>query len=199
MRCRFSVELSSSLENLETKMMRHFIFSFLLVAFATKSVLSASWTYEENDVFGPDNWGFLAPICDGVRQSPININSVKTVKASDYDQISITNINKRPTEITYANNGHGVTISFTFSDGIQPRLTGGPLKGDSYIFHSMHFHWRSEHTVNYRQYEAEAHLVHWNSKYGSFGPATLRNDGLAVLAFLYTVIFTHNCLDKILI
>lgn len=174
--------------------MRYFLILFLLKTFSINSVFSAAWTYEENDVFGPDNWGFLAPNCDGVRQSPININPVKTVKASGYENLSISNINKRPSQITYTNNGHGVTISFMFSDGIQPRMTGGPLKGDSYIFHSLHFHWKSEHTVNYRQYEAEAHLVFWNSKYGSFGPATLRNDGLAVLGFLYTVTFPLNLL-----
>lgn len=188
---RLPVTFRTSVRKLETRMTRYFGCA-LLMSLLINFVLSASWTYEESDQFGPDNWGLLSPKCDGVRQSPININPVKTVKASGYGKISISNINKRPTGITYTNTGHGVTISLTFSDGVQPRVTGGPLNADSYVFQNLHFHWKSEHTVNYRQYEAEVHLVFWNSKYGSFGPASLRDDGLAVLGFLYTVEFKIN-------
>ena len=43
---------------------------------------------------------------------------------------------------------------------------------DNYKFHSWHIHWGSdsepgsEHEMDDKQFDAEAHLVHWNTKYG---------------------------------
>ena len=42
---------------------------------------------------------------------------------------------------------------------------------DNYKFHSWHIHWGSdsepgsEHKMDDKQFDAEAHLVHWNTKY----------------------------------
>ena len=44
-------------------------------------------------------------------------------------------------------------------------------KDDNYKFHSWHIHWGSdsepgsEHKMDDKQFDAEAHLVHWNTKY----------------------------------
>lgn len=103
-------------------------------------------------------------------------------------RIIIQGIDKRPTSIRYANDGHGVSITFNFADGIQPSITGGPLR-ETYILDSLHLHWRSEHTINNVNCEAELHLVHFNAKYGSLAQAVSKSDGLAVLGFLYHVRF----------
>ena len=68
-------------------------------------------------------------------------------------------------------------------------ITGGGLEG-RYNFVQLHFHWGSdasqgsEHNIQFRSYPAELHIVHYNTKYGSFPDATSHSDGLAVLGIL---------------
>lgn len=107
-------------------------------------------------------------------------------------RVTIQNMGKRPSSIRYRNNGHGVEISFNFADGIQPRVVGGPLRSNSFIFHSLHLHWGSEHSVDGKLLDAELHLVNYNSKYGSLGEALSQPDGIAVLGILYQVRFYIN-------
>ena len=91
-----------------------------------------------------------------------------------------------------------------------PFVTAGGLN-DRYNFVQLHFHWGgdssrgSEHLIGFRRYiikwfwkkkkkklklnllhsyAGELHIVHYNSKYGSFAEATQHSDGLAVLAVL---------------
>ncbi|XP_023802494.1 uncharacterized protein LOC111943840, partial [Cyanistes caeruleus] len=67
----------------------------------------------------------------------------------------------------------------------------------------MHLHWGgldletsgSEHTIDGMRYFAELHIVHYNSEnYSSFEEAKDKPQGLAVLAFLYTVRVTQAVL-----
>jgi carbonic anhydrase 2 len=88
---------------------------------------------------------------------------------------------KRPISINYRNDGHGFGISFNYADGIQSSISGGPLGNDNFTFHNLHIHWKSEHTVNFRHYDAEIHVVHFNSKYKTFSDALKEKDGIAVL------------------
>jgi len=59
----------------------------------------------------------------------------------------------------------------------------------------MHAHWGScaghgsEHTVNGKQYDAELHIVHFNTKYGTPENAADKPDGLAVLGIFIEVGF----------
>lgn len=155
------------------------MFNFGILAFAQ------SWSYDENAPNGPQFWGKVSPNCDGKRQSPINLVWGAATPVIIAAPIVIHEIDRRPASIRYHNDGHGVAITFNYA-GAQPRITGGPLR-TPYIFHSMHLHWRSEHIVNGVQNEAELHLVHYNSKYGSLSQAVEHADGLAVLGFLYFV------------
>merc|ERR1712007_323800 len=65
-------------------------------------------------------------------------------------------------------------------------LTGGAIPGQFKVW-QMHAHWGScaghgsEHTVNGKQYDAELHIVHFNTKYGTPENAADKPDGLAVL------------------
>ncbi|XP_061501997.1 carbonic anhydrase [Anopheles gambiae] len=109
---------------------------------------------------------------------------------------------------TLSNNGQSAVVSFenpasspsnphlpppfpaklTLSERpFRPFLVGGPL-GSAYLFEQLHFHWGpddavgSEHLLDGRAHSMEAHLVHYNARYGSFGAALAHPDGLAVVA-----------------
>jgi len=78
------------------------------------------------------------------------------------------------------------------SNRLLPYITDGGLSGTS-VFHSLHFHWGSdstkgsEHRIQSRQFPAELHIVHYNSKYESLAEAADHADGLAVLGILIEV------------
>ncbi|XP_015686335.1 carbonic anhydrase 2-like, partial [Protobothrops mucrosquamatus] len=71
-------------------------------------------------------------------------------------------------------------------------LKGGPVEG-IYKLKQFHIHWGScegqgsEHTVDGVKYDAELHLVHWNTKYGAFEEAVKHPDGLAVVGVFLKV------------
>ena len=67
------------------------------------------------------------------------------------------------------------------------------MSDNTYIFQQVHFHWGhddslgSEHLIDNCRYQAELHIVHYNSKYENFCEASKHPDGLAVLAILMTI------------
>ena len=79
-----------------------------------------------------------------------------------------------------------------------PVLYGGPLT-EGYIFEFIHFHWAqndgdgSENYLNGQNYELEMHLGHRNSKYRDLAEAGMNQDGIVVLAFLFTA--SNNARD----
>ncbi|KAK4026008.1 hypothetical protein OUZ56_015037 [Daphnia magna] len=144
-----------------------------------------SWSYSNTEA-----WPFLFPTCAGDRQSPVNI---ETILLKDYSKFYFGNyggINR----MVVTNNGHTVLFSLplSYSPESVPYITGGGLP-DRYNFFQFHFHWGSdssqgsEHRIDSNSYPAELHLVHYNTKYGSFANATNYDDGLAVLGILITV------------
>ncbi|CAH0559134.1 unnamed protein product [Brassicogethes aeneus] len=80
---------------------------------------------------------------------------------------------------TIGNNGH--TVNITFSNTIT--VYGGGLPAPKYQLDNIHFHWRSEHTVNHYRYPLEIHLVLYDAQYPNFQEA-LANKGVAVLGVL---------------
>jgi len=142
--------------------------------------------------------------CTGEFQSPIALNSAE-VQPADTGNIQINgygNSMKGKMKIT------AFTAKFEFDlpspiDQINPLLPyiEGDRYGTSpnrYQFLQFHWHWGSvssrgsEHTLNGREYPAELHIVHWNTKYGNVGDAVTRRDGLAVLGFFYEVSQVDN-------
>jgi len=140
--------------------------------------MADSWGYKcEN---GPGHWHKHFPVANGVRQSPINIITEETedqtfppVKCS-YPEVS---------GCTISNTGSSWKMDLQ-AEGSS--LTGGALEGE-YQALQMHAHWGScpgkgsEHRVNGIEYDAEFHIVHFNTKYGTAGEALDKPDGLAVL------------------
>lgn len=148
------------------------LFSILAVSQA------AEWTYSDQG----DSW---KDICkDGVRQSPINLQTqgAKTETAGAW---SFKNYDEEA-DWQVKNNGHSIEATTNTEMHMNSNTFN---EGDNYKFHSWHIHWGSdsepgsEHKMDDKQFDAEAHLVHWNTKYASFDDAKKEGDGLAVLGF----------------
>ncbi|XP_043834902.1 carbonic anhydrase 2-like [Dromiciops gliroides] len=153
----------------------------------------------EPDLNGPEFWYKAFPIARGSRQSPVEI----TFSQSEYDS------SLKPLKLSYdpgaakriVNNGHSFNVEFDDSTD-RSVLSGGPLT-ENYRLIQFHFHWGcsgsqgSEHIVDGKQYAAELHLVHWNTKYESFKVAVTKDDGLAVIGILLEVGSANSGLEKV--
>jgi len=152
-----------------------------------------TWGYTETN--GPATWPTTYATCGGSSQSPIDIKT-STAKTTTVGQIQLTNYDTMFFG-EVSNNGHTATLGYY--NGSMPSISMGRLPaGESFQFLQFHWHWGSistqgsEHTVNGREYPAELHLVHWNTKYGTVGEAVQYPDGLAVMGFFYEVSSTDN-------
>ncbi|OWF52544.1 carbonic anhydrase 2-like isoform X2 [Mizuhopecten yessoensis] len=159
--------------------------------------MSLAWGYGNNN--GPLHWHEKFTIAkDGKRQSPIDIQT----KEAQYDP----NLQRRPIMVNYKsemgmeleNNGHSVKAQMKEKS----ELRGGPLEG-TYLLEQFHLHWGaengegSEHTIDGNKYDAELHLVHYNSKYETFAKAADKPDGLAVFGFMVKVGKSNDGFEKI--
>jgi len=136
------------------------------------------WGYKcEN---GPNNWHKHFPVANGPRQSPIDIIDEETEEDS-----------LPPVKCCYPEvSGYSITnTGSSWRADLQAAgssLTGAALEGE-YQALQMHAHWGSckgrgsEHRLNGQEYDAELHIVHFNTKYGTAGEALDKPDGLAVL------------------
>ncbi|XP_067619430.1 carbonic anhydrase 2-like [Eurosta solidaginis] len=141
----------------------------------------------------PKNWVKQYPQCGGKNQSPIAINTNKTIPI-DIPAIIFGEYDTHLSEdLTLENNGH--TITFRIPPTVKnslPYITNGPLKG-KYEAINVHFHWGaplekgSEHQINNKRFDLEMHILHKNTKYSSVEEALEYDDGLAVIAVLFKV------------
>ncbi|XP_065512596.1 carbonic anhydrase 9 isoform X2 [Caloenas nicobarica] len=139
------------------------------------------WSYEDRD-----HWGMDYVNCGGTAQSPINIDTSKTIFSPQLRPIQLSGYSLPANEkLKLRNNGHTVLLELPESLAI----TGGYAQ--QYRAVQLHLHWGSlsgpgsEHTVNGHRFAAEIHVVHYNTKYASIQEAMNQPDGLAVLgAFL---------------
>ncbi|XP_010180336.1 PREDICTED: carbonic anhydrase 14, partial [Mesitornis unicolor] len=139
------------------------------------------WSYE-----GLEHWSVEYPDCRGTMQSPINIETAKTIFSPELRPIQLSGYSLPVKEkLRLRNNGHTVLLELPESLAI----TGGYAQ--QYRAVQLHLHWGSpwgpgsEHTVNGHRFAAEIHVVHYNTKYDSLNEAMVHPDGLAVLgAFL---------------
>ncbi|XP_046637027.1 carbonic anhydrase 2-like isoform X1 [Daphnia pulicaria] len=149
------------------------------------SAMNIKWDYDESL-----KWPIRIAPCGGEHQSPINIEPTKAIN-TDYPRLSFVHYDKVFPE-TVTNNGHTVTLQIHKDDGDDrdlPYIKDGGLS-DRYIFYQLHFHWGSnnrigsEHRIANKRYPAELHMVHYNSKYGTFSEALSHEDGLAVFGIM---------------
>lgn len=182
------------------------------------------FTYDDDDEFGPSNWDLISENCGGRQQSPINLISYFSVKVLS-DPFTIGGFSDVPDAVTITNDGHSVMIKWA-SSGTPANFSGGVLNG-TFIIDSAHFHWGedddfgSEHLLNSRRYSLEVHVKSFNSKYGKLilhlciskfedvnkpltiyigtvSNAATKPHGLAVLAFLFEVLYNQKFLHKFL-
>ncbi|XP_009678893.1 carbonic anhydrase 9-like isoform X2 [Struthio camelus] len=139
------------------------------------------WSYKDWQ-----EWNLHYPDCGGMMQSPININTAKTIFSPQLRPIQLSGYSLPSKErLKLKNNGHTVVLKLPESLAI----TGGYAQ--QYRAVQLHLHWGSltgpgsEHTINNHRFPAEIHVVHYNTKYDNFEEAMVHPDGLAVLgAFL---------------
>ncbi|XP_073821373.1 carbonic anhydrase 9-like [Musca autumnalis] len=146
---------------------------------------NAEWSYDDT------NWGTNYSQCNGLRQSPIHIQSRSSfilptppLRFKNYDTPL-----QGPIELI--NNGHSVEFAVPKTvDGNTPSITGGILK-TTYEAVGVHFHWGgpgtkgSEHIIDGRQFDVEMHIVHKKSTFATVEEATQHPYGLAVLGVMF--------------
>lgn len=110
----------------------------------------AHWDYENPD------WakqGYSE--CAGLVQSPINIETTKTVKTA----LPKIEFNYKDFPISIVDNGHTVQVNAKNNS-----ITYG---GEVYELKQFHFHGDSEHTVNGKKFPVEVHFVHQSATTGA--------------------------------
>jgi len=143
------------------------------------------WGYNKNN--GPEKWAECYPAArEGKRQSPVDIADVEVD-----DKLDEVHLRTTPCPLLNLENT-GVSWQLHFHDPTVAILSGGAL--DSvYQVVQIHAHWGaregrgSEHQIDGTSYDAEIHIVHYNTKYNSAGDAFDKEDGLAVLGMLVKV------------
>lgn len=137
---------------------------------------SAHWDYSK---YGPEHWGDISGACKtGLSQSPINI-----IPAESSELNSVYEINFEEdvhTDAKIYDNGHSIKVVPSKGGKIT-------LQGKVYKLIQFHFHGRSEHTIDGRQYDMVVHMVHQAS-----------DKTLAVVAVFYEVGQKNIFIQKII-
>lgn len=125
---------------------------------------------------GPDRWGEVCcPLCDGLRQSPINILPGKA-RAADLPEITVS---YRESHLELVNDGRTLQVT----DELTPGTNYIELGEQRFAFENFHFHSLSEHTVGGRHSPMELHLVHRRTSYDLAVIAVLIDEGPENAAF----------------
>ena len=151
------------------------------------------FSYNDQHEDGPSHWPELCSL--GQKQSPIAYDQAKYQKTIVRPTIVMSGAyQNKPQKVHLINNGHGCTVSFKYGDDSRPKITGGPLGKQVYIFASFHYHTPCEHqfVLNSKSCALEIHMVHFNEKYGTLENSTDKADGLAVLGILYLSTYTET-------
>jgi len=122
-----------------------------LTSAADKSHEAAHWTYGGDT--GPEQWGDMEAgnkVCSmGFQQSPIDLR--EAIPASP-GQISV---DYQPTRLRVVNNGHTIQCNIDAGSSMI-------LDGETFRLLQFHFHHPSEHAMDGRRFDMEAHFVHIN-------------------------------------
>lgn len=134
--------------------MKHLFYIFSLTLFfmsceenAVVTVAESHWEYEN------PNWtdhGYIQ--CGGNSQSPVDIISANTVKSPELSDIQYR---YNGIDVVMVDNGH--TIQLYSPSTVKNEII---YNGNFYNFKQMHFHRKSEHTVDGKNEELEIHIVH---------------------------------------
>jgi carbonic anhydrase len=116
---------------------------------------AGAWNHDPASPIGPLHWADIGfPTCgDGMSQSPVNI---RTDKVAAYRGAPLL-LWYETSELAVENTGHVVEVPIPA--GVQDTLQIGR---EFYELTQYHFHAPSEHAVNGRLADLEAHFVHMN-------------------------------------
>ncbi|XP_006000912.1 carbonic anhydrase 4 isoform X1 [Latimeria chalumnae] len=162
-----------------------FTCNLLLSLFCLSFVGATEWCYEHPKC-GPSTWNKLGTnMCNGTRQSPIDIIQKNTARNSSLNEFSFKGYDNAAKLIETENNGH--TVEVKLDKGVQ--LSGGGLS-TTYTALQFHLHWGngsmqpgSEHKLNGKQYPMELHIVHIKENEAS----VYDSERIAVLGFFIDV------------
>ncbi|GBB85372.1 hypothetical protein RclHR1_11920003 [Rhizophagus clarus] len=126
------------------------------------SIFAGGYNYDG----GPESWNVNYPNCRGNKQSPINFNT-NTDRPSPLTSGFFRIYN---TDNFTVSNSHGIE----FTDLL--RRSAITFDFVTYDFQQVHFHIPSEHRIDGKHYDAEAHFVFKD-----------RNNNLSVIGVLYSV------------
>ncbi len=116
---------------------------------STKSHSAPHWEYGGNT--GPSHWGDLSPAfkaCSiGLQQSPIDLHGYVGA------QLNNITVSYKATPFEVVNNGHTIQVNVLPGSSIM-------LEGVQYNLLQFHFHHPSEHLLDGKPFEMEAHFVH---------------------------------------
>ncbi|CAF4764247.1 unnamed protein product [Rotaria sp. Silwood1] len=136
----------------------------LLCSVNTSLSQETHWNYGDA---GPDVWEDSYAACQGMVQSPINIQTACTVYNA-YPAFQLSSATNVVQNFTITNDGHTITASQVDKTAFPLTLSGGGLNG-TYEFVNFHLHWGqnyksgSEHQINSENYAGEIHCVYLNS------------------------------------
>jgi carbonic anhydrase len=116
-----------------------------------------AWNHDPASPIGPMHWGDIGfPTCGaGMNQSPVDI---RTDQLAAYHGSPLL-LRYEPSELSVENTGHVVEV--VIPAGASNTLQ---INGDRYQLVQYHFHVPSEHAVDGRLADLEAHLVHMNAQ-----------------------------------
>uniref|UniRef100_H2YZZ8 Carbonic anhydrase n=1 Tax=Ciona savignyi TaxID=51511 RepID=H2YZZ8_CIOSA len=161
---------------------------FVIFTF-TECTYGATWVYSQGP-YGPENWLNSYDACGTMSQSPIDIVHGATVADEKLGKFNRTTFTAIPDKMTLLNNGHALQVNLEGGYTVSDRNV---LPGDYQAF-QFHLHWAavnqsrgSEHWIDGKQYFAELHIVHYNTKYASIGEALTQHEGLAVLGVFVAI------------
>ncbi|XP_060197064.1 bifunctional monodehydroascorbate reductase and carbonic anhydrase nectarin-3-like [Lycium barbarum] len=136
-------------------------FLFLSSAFLARSAEvddESEFSYNEKSENGPANWGRIHPewsTCNtGKLQSPIDLLNERVEVVSD---LGILRKYYKPSNATLLNRGHDMMLRWEGDAGYVK------INGTQYQLKQCHWHTPSEHTINGKRFNLEAHLVHESS------------------------------------
>ena len=124
---------------------------------ASTRAATVAWNHDPASPIGPNHWDDIGfPTCgQGMRQSPVNI---ATDRVAAYRGAPLL-LRYQSSELGIENTGHVVEVPIPA--GVHDTLQ---VSGDRYELVQYHFHAPSEHAVDGRLADVEAHFVHTNAQ-----------------------------------
>ncbi|KAL0984528.1 hypothetical protein UPYG_G00142730 [Umbra pygmaea] len=160
--------------------------TIIAIIFVPTAYSEPAWCYHDSNCDDTTWPSKFSKICNGSRQSPIEINSSLAVGNASLTVFNFTNYGDTSTIENITNTGR--TVEVDLKKGVQ--ISAGALS-DVYDSLQFHLHWGngtsvhgSEHTVDGMRYPMEMHIVNTKTVYNrSLTAASTDSTGIAALGF----------------